>query len=114
LYNKCDYILTFISQPGTSAKFVGCYTVGAGIIADSSLMEEGFPAPKMFSEEGFCFELKESTLLSDLKYRLIIDWGKATLSGHQWATKCCVAVTCVLNKISGAFSDALLDFYCRK
>lgn len=85
-FNDCDYILTFISEHGTSAKFVGCFTVGSGSVATGSLMKEGFPFPQMFNKEDYYFDLRECSLLSDLKNRLIIDWGKATVVWHQWAT----------------------------
>lgn len=85
-FNNCDYVLTFISEPGTSAKFVGCYAVGNSRLATKSLMKKGFPVPTMFDDKYYYFDLTECDVLSDLKNRLIINWGKATLAWHQWAT----------------------------
>ncbi|KAB3525728.1 GIY-YIG nuclease family protein [Alkaliphilus serpentinus] len=85
-FKNCDYILTFISEPGTSAKFHGCYEVGVSTPAEKHLMKKGFPSPEMFDGKYHYFDLKESSTLSDLKNRLIIDWGKSTMSWHQWAT----------------------------
>jgi hypothetical protein len=85
-YGNCDVVLSFINEPGTSAKFIGCYKVGEGKLINKTLMPEGFPAPEMFSEDKYYFDLQPSELMSDLKNRLIIDWGKAAVSWYQWAT----------------------------
>ncbi|PKM93205.1 MAG: hypothetical protein CVU84_16820 [Firmicutes bacterium HGW-Firmicutes-1] len=85
-FNGCDYILSFISEPGSSAKFAGCYEVGRGELAVKALIPEGFPVESMFNDELFRFDLMKIDLLSDLIGRLIIDWGKAAISWHQWAT----------------------------
>ena len=85
-FNKFDYLLTFISGPGTSAKFVGCYTVGNCRVANKSLMKVGFPCPDMFDDKDYYFDLEECSLLSDLKHRLIIDWGRAPVVWGQNAS----------------------------
>ncbi len=85
-FNGCDYILSFISAPGISAKFAGCYQVGESQLATIEIMPNGYPAPSMFSSDYTYFDLKKTDLLSDLIGRLIIDWGKSTISWHQWAT----------------------------
>lgn len=84
-FKDCDYILSFISEPGTSAKFIGCYKVGAGKPMETTFMPKGFPVPEMFSEDVYYFNLEPIETMSDLKERLFIDWGKATVSWHQWA-----------------------------
>ena len=85
-FNGCDFILSFISEPGTSAKFMGCYEVGGGKRLDPALMPKGFPAADMFERDAYHFNLKKTDILNDLIGRLIIDWGRAALSWHQWAT----------------------------
>ena len=46
-YDNCDYVLSFISEPGTSAKFIRCYKVSQGIQKiNSNLMPKGFPSSK--------------------------------------------------------------------
>lgn len=37
-------------------------------------------------EDSYIFDLRPTDIMSDLRERLIIDWGKATVSWHQWAT----------------------------
>lgn len=85
-FRGCDYILSFVSEPGNSAKFMGCYEVGMGQLAVPTLMPEEFPLEFMFNSDNYYFDLKKTELLSDLIERLIIDWGKAAISWHQWAT----------------------------
>jgi hypothetical protein len=85
-FNNCDYLLSFISQPGTSARFLGCYKVGEGEPATKSLMPKDFPAPEMFNGVNIIYKLEKTNIMSDLVDRLIINWGKATMSWHQWAT----------------------------
>jgi calcineurin-like phosphoesterase family protein len=85
-FNNCDFLLSFISEPGTSAKFIGCFEVGKGKPVSKELMPQGFPVPEMFEQNYYIFELKKTEIMSDLIKRLIIDWGKATVSWHQWAT----------------------------
>ncbi len=48
-FQGCDYILTFISEPGTSAKFMGCYKVGLGEAVKSTMMPLNFPVVEMYN-----------------------------------------------------------------
>jgi hypothetical protein len=63
------YWMVFLSDKGTSAKFHACYLVN-GCEVDNT----------------YCvFQLDESDEFSDLKNRLIIDWGHAARSWYQYA-----------------------------
>ena len=84
-YNQTDFVLSFISEPGTSAKFMGCYRVSLGQPINIDMMPEGFPVPQMFMEDVYLFDLQPMDIMSDLKERLIIDWGRSTVSWSQWA-----------------------------
>lgn len=111
-FNGCDYILTFISGPGTSAKFMGCYEVGAGIPAVSKLMPTGFPIKSYFDGGYYYYDLKKVDKLDDLQERLIIDWGKSTISWHQWATneKAVLAIQENPRYAFTGFENVLLDY----
>lgn len=85
-FNDCDYTLSFISEPGTSAKYIGCYKVGIGKPINLSLMPLGFPVPEMFTDNRYFYDLQATDIMADLKDRLIIEWGKAAVSWHQWAS----------------------------
>lgn len=88
-YSKCDYVLAFVSGPSTSAKFVGLFKVidSSGEKASKehleSLLGLNYPSDKI---DTYNFELRKMSNMSCLENRLIIDWGKATLSWGQWAT----------------------------
>jgi len=85
-FDKFDYVLSFVSEPGTSAKFVGCYSIGLGEPINNSMMPKDFPVPEMFIEDSYYYDLQPTELLGDLRERLIIDWGKSAVSWHQKAT----------------------------
>jgi len=85
-FNNCDFVLSFISEIGTSTKFIRCYKVCSGRPIRIEFMPKGFPVPEMFTEDRYLYDLEPTDIMSDLKERLIIDWGRATRSWHQWAT----------------------------
>lgn len=84
--NGYDYVITFVSGPGTSAKLDGCYKVIDYQTVSIDLMPKDFPCPFMFEEDISYYRLERSEYLSDLVDRLIIDWGKSAISWHQKAT----------------------------
>ena len=81
-----DYIITFISGPGTSAKLEGCYKVIGEQPVSIDMMPPDFPCAFMFEETISYFNFEKTETLSDLVDRLIIDWGKSAISWHQKAT----------------------------
>ena len=85
-FSDYDYMLSFISEPGTSAKFMGCYKVGLGKPIEKAVMPIDFPVPEMFAEDLYYFNLESTEIMADLRQRLIIDWGQGALAWHQKAT----------------------------
>lgn len=88
-----DYIIAFISGPGTSAKLEGCYKVMKGSEdvtgerqVSIEMMPPEFPCAFMFEEDITYYNFERTDFLSDLVDRLIIDWGKSAISWHQKAT----------------------------
>ncbi len=69
-FNGYDYMLSFISEPGTSAKFIGCYKVGLGIPIEKAFMPLDFPVPEMFAEDLYYFSLEPTEIMADLSQRL--------------------------------------------
>lgn len=111
-FNNCDYVLSFISEQGTSAKLLGCFHVGETTAANHENMPDGFPLQEMFDGTLYFTGLKKTDIFSDLAERLIIDWGKSTISWHQWATneKPVLAITENPKYIFKGFDEILLDF----
>ena len=81
-----DYVITFISGPGTSAKLEGCYKVIGEQPVSIEMMPPEFPRAFMFEEAISYYNFERTDFLSDLVDRLIIDWGKSAISWHQKAT----------------------------
>lgn len=69
VFKDCDYIVSFFGQDGTKSLFIGVFKV-------TSWAEES---------DGFRYNLTEVDGFEDFKERLVVDWGKATISWHQWA-----------------------------
>ncbi len=112
-FTNCDYVLSFIGESGTSAKFLGCYKVAGGIPVSRCTIPKGFPVPEMYQEENnFYNPLEPVELLDDLKNRLIINWGKATVAWHQWATndKAILAIQQSPKFLFGGYEQVVLTY----
>lgn len=68
VFKDCDYICSFSGLDGSRSVFIGIFKVN------------GFTE----SKDKYIYELDEVSGFEDLKDRLVIDWGKATISWHQW------------------------------
>lgn len=111
-FQGCDYILTFISEPGTSAKFMGCYKVGSGEAVKPSMMPLNFPIVEMFNGPSYYYDLQKVDILSDLDGRLIIDWGRAAISWQQWATndKAIVSIQASPRLAFNGFENVVINY----
>lgn len=72
VFSKCDFVIAFLGEAGTLARFIGVYKVNN---VKPIIDEEG---------KGFQYDLEEIIGFENLKERIIIDWGKGTTSWHQW------------------------------
>lgn len=86
-FKDCDYILSFLGTEGTKAIFVGAYRKTSSSSFKKEMAPEGFPYPEMLKKDLFYYHLEKVDLLSDLKDRLVIDWGKATRNWCQWLSQ---------------------------
>lgn len=86
-FKDCDYILSFLGTEGTKAVFVGAYRKTGVSSFKKEMAPGGFPYPEMLEKELFYYHLEKIDLLSDLKDRLVIDWGKATRNWCQWLSQ---------------------------
>jgi len=84
--DKYDYWVVFVSSAGTSARFEKCYKRTGSHPSVWEDYPEGFPYRDDELElNPLHYELEETTIMSDLEQRLIIDWGKGALSWQQSA-----------------------------
>lgn len=75
VFSKCDFVVAFIGEASTLARFIGVYKVnGVKSIVDNL-------------GEGYLYDLEEVTKFTKLKERVIINWGGSTQGWHQWYEK---------------------------
>ena len=80
------YWCVFISGESTTARFFACYRVNGWVPDAPELKPAGFPIEEWFRGEKAYFDLQPVDVLDEYKDRLLIDWGKSTLSWHQKGT----------------------------
>lgn len=87
IFGGCDYIISFVAKESTTCVFVGVYEViGKESVLNYEAPRE-FLYPELFEKDDFYYNLKPCKILDDLKDRVVIDWGKATISWHQWLSE---------------------------
>ena len=86
-FDNCQYIASFVGTMKTEAKFIGFYKIDGFVDGDAvrQYMPEDYPYPEHFDKNHWYYKMKKLTVMEDLVDRLIIDWGKSTLSWFQWA-----------------------------
>lgn len=90
IFDNCTYILSFIADEGTKAKFVGAYEIASKTILGEIRKTKELPdlgVSDFYKDEKDYYIQKEVPILSDLKDRLIIDWGKSTRTWCQVLNK---------------------------
>ncbi len=68
VFEKCDYIASFVGTEQSRAVFIGIFKV------------DGIET----TDDGFEYDLNEVSGFEDFKERLVIDWGKSAITWHQW------------------------------
>jgi hypothetical protein len=83
---QCKYIVSFIGERGSLSRFIGVYEVrGTWNDAADTPYPPGFPHPEM-GRGVYRYDLATLREFEGLHDRLVIDWGAATRSWHQWLT----------------------------
>lgn len=83
VFDGCSQIVVFLGEESFNSRFVGVYDVGARLSAADFPLPPGCP-PEWTGPEYFYYPLEKRGGFEDLEDRLVIDWGKAALSWHQW------------------------------
>lgn len=76
-FKGVDYIVSFIGEEGTTARFVGVYKVLGIDEAKGRRINNGHLFYRMEEVPGF----------DEFNERVIIDWGKSAITWHQWLDK---------------------------
>lgn len=71
VFDGVNYIVSFIGEDGQKSRFIGVYKI----------VNNDKPCN---CSSNFFYKMKEESGFEDLKERVIVDWGKATISWHQW------------------------------
>ncbi len=114
VFDGCKYIAAFMGTTGTEAIFIGIYEIlgvseGEEIIG---FMPEDYPYPEHFAKENRYYQMRKTDLMEDLANRLVIDWGKSTLSWHQWASndKAVLSITSKEERPFPGYEPLILTF----
>lgn len=93
IFHDCSHIISFVADGGSRSIFYGVYEIinkpehpkdfrsncseelGAIIFKDN----------KTSTEQVYFYEMKRDDAFEELSQRLVIDWGEAAISWHQWA-----------------------------
>lgn len=82
---NCDYLIAFMGKDQTKASFAGVWKVLGRTSKPDPKYVVDFPYDGYFTVPGdIYYKLKPVPGYADLIDRVIIDWGKATRSWHQW------------------------------
>lgn len=87
-FGKADYIAVFAPSRGTTALFLGLWQIN-GVTLNDELKQKHLRLlkrnrlPERWYDTSVHYHLEQSKLLSDLSERLVIEWGKATVSWVQ-------------------------------
>ena len=81
VFDKVDYIVSFIGEEGTSARFIGVYK----IVETIELNETDKPSG-VKDIDNYFYKMQELPGFDDMKERVIISWSNA-IKWHQWYKK---------------------------
>jgi len=85
IYNDCKYILSYMAFGKTNAIFYGLYEIKASKeITNKPVSQELHEMGHEKLVTGFEYEIEKLNNFSELENRMVIDWGKSTISWHQW------------------------------
>lgn len=87
VFDACDYIMSFMAIDGNNCTYVGIYKVGNKSTLGEIMKTRDIPDLGMadyYQDSHNYYDLTELDFMSDLKDRLIINWGKAQIRWHQY------------------------------
>lgn len=86
IFDRLDFIVSFVGMPGGYARLVGVYGVGACRSAERGHLPPGCPYSEWMRPDHVYYELTRVAGYETLENRVVIHWGKAALAWHQKAT----------------------------
>jgi len=80
---ECDYVVVFLGERGTQARFLGVYRVGERKPSQQVPLPPECPYPGLYPDAGYWYELDKLSDYANLEGRVVIEWGKGALAWHQ-------------------------------
>lgn len=71
VFKGVDYIVSFIGEDGQLSRFIGVYKI---VGTD----------PTHIGDANFVYQMQEVVGFEDIQERVIVNWGEAAISWHQW------------------------------
>src|SRR5262249_43350049 len=94
VFNDTDYVVSFVGTTGTKARLLGIYAVlgrqpgsQGSLPADCRAAMTRGEINDQWSKAKYFYDLRKQPGFEDLEGRVVIDWGKAAKSWHQWLRK---------------------------
>jgi len=83
VFNRVDFIVSFIGVGRTQARLVGVYEVVGCKPGHAGRLPEGCPH-KEWLELDYFYEMRRVPGFEELEHRVVIEWGKGTRRWDQW------------------------------
>ncbi len=99
VFKDVDYIVSFVGESGTLARFVGIFKILSSKLNSST--------------NKINYQMEEVFGFDELKERIIIDWGLAAQSWHQWLDKNdknVIEITPGFDYIFTGYSNVILNY----
>ncbi|HIC10674.1 MAG TPA: hypothetical protein EYO61_04870 [Campylobacterales bacterium] len=88
VFGNCDYIVVFTALEKRLSLFYGVYRINGGEFRKSVNIPQELVECGYDKQTGcFLYDIEKLDYLSNLKDRLVIDWGEGLRSWHQWLNK---------------------------
>ena len=84
ILDNCAFVVAFIGLERARARLFGVYRVLGRRPAEDVPLPGDFEYPAFSTPGGYSYDLEEVPGYEDLKHRVVIHWGKAAISWHQW------------------------------
>lgn len=85
IFHGVDYVVSFIGTGKRQARLVGVYRVLGHKPGHQGIIPPGCPYVE-WKDSAYFYELASQTQFQDLQHRVVVDWGLAAQSWHQWTT----------------------------
>jgi hypothetical protein len=82
VFDKLDYVISFIGADGTQARLVGVYKVLGRRAGNAGTLPVGCPYHE-WQSSPYYYELERQAAFEALAHRVVIEWGRAAQAWHQ-------------------------------